>query len=200
MYIVQGDIDEMNFHIVESEIKGVYRISPLHVEDCRGSFTKFFSKEVYELVDINFSPMELISVASKRNVIRGIHFQITKGQPKILSCVQGKVWSVVVDLNIDSETFGKWINVDINDGKVVVIPSHCAYGSLTIEDSVILSLCGEKYYKEYDSGIMWNDPDIGINWPLELIDEPVLSEKDKNLYSLGEYVEAMKYTFEKKEK
>lgn len=178
-----------NFDIRECEIEGVYSIMPFYVEDDRGSLNKFFSKELFGNNGIDFKPVEAMDILSRRNVIRGLHFQRVVGQPKLLRCVSGKVWCAVVDINPERKTFGRWISVDINGGNGILIPGDCAFGSLALEDSIISSICGERYCAEYDCGIRWDDPDIGVSWPLELIDHLELSEKDSNLSSFKMYKE-----------
>jgi len=100
----------------------------------------------------------------------------------------------VVDLRKDSPSFKKWLAFDLTgeNRQEVLIPAGCAHGYLVLEDSIVSYKCGEKFYGEYDDGIMWNDPDIGVQWPLELIggeEKLILADKDKNLQTFAQLME-----------
>ena len=128
-------------------------------------------------------------------MIRALHFQRTKQQPKLVRCIWGHVWDVVVDLRKDSPTFQKWLSFHLTgeNHKEILVPAGCAHGYLVLEPSVVAYKCSEKFYGEYDDGIIWNDPDIGVAWPLNDaggMDQVILAEKDKNLQSFGEFMEA----------
>ena len=122
-----------------------------------------------------------------------MHFQRIKQQPKLVRCVWGHVWDVVVDLRKDSPTFKKWLSFDLTrrNQKEVLVPAECAHGYLVLEDSIVSYKCGEKFYGEYDDGILWDDLDIGVEWPLELVGgrkKVILADKDKNLQSFQEFI------------
>lgn len=120
-------------------------------------------------------------------MLRGLHFQSYKGQDKLLECIQGLVWAVVVDVDKNSKTFGKWIEVDIHGGHAIYVPHRCAFGALTIEDSVVVCMCGEKYNPQYSSGIKWNDPYLNIKWPITNFEDLIISEKNQQLQSFIDY-------------
>lgn len=176
----------------EMEIKGVFEITPFSAEDERGGACKEFSREEFFQNGIDFWPHESMTIASRKNVLRGLHFQRTKPQDKLVRCMDGHVWAVVVDLRMGSKTFGKWLNVNINEGTEAYIPKGCGFGTLALCDSTMLCLFGERYYHEYDSGIAWDDKELGIQWPIEHVDgELILSKKDCSLGSFSEYRKIM---------
>lgn len=178
----------------ETEIKGLFEISPFNADDVRGSFTKDYSKEVFEANGITHDLAEVFYTTSHKGVIRALHFQRVHQQPKLVRCIWGHVWDVVVDLRKDSPTFKKWLAFDLIGEKhnEILVPAGCAHGYLVLEDSIVSYKCGEKFYGEYDDGVMWNDPDLGVAWPLEKIggiEKLILADKDKNLQSFAEYME-----------
>ena len=186
-------IQKFEFH--ETEIPGLAEITPFNADDIRGCFTKDYSREVFEANGITHDLAEVFYTTSYKGVIRALHFQREKQQPKLVRCIWGHVWDVVVDLRKDSPTFKKWLAFDLTgeNHKEVLIPSGCAHGYLVLEQSVVSYKCAEKFYGEYDDGILWNDPDIGVTWPLELVggeEHAILSDKDVNLQSFAQFMTA----------
>lgn len=184
-----------NWKFRETEIAGLIEVLPFNADDIRGCFTKDYSKEVFEANGIRHDLAEVFYTTSHKGVIRALHFQRVMQQPKLVRCIWGHVWDVVVDLRKDSPTFKKWKAFDLvgEEHNEILVPSGCAHGYLVLEDSVVSYKCGEKFYGEYDGGILWNDPDIGIPWPLERIggeEKLILAEKDKNLQSYRQFMEA----------
>lgn len=182
-------IQRFEFH--ETEIKGLFEITPFNADDVRGCFTKDYSREVFEANGIRHDLAEVFYTTSHKGVIRALHFQRVKQQPKLVRCIWGHVWDVVVDLRKDSPTFKKYLAFDLIGEKhnEILVPAGCAHGYLVLEDSIVSYKCGEKFYGEYDDGIMWNDPDIGVKWPLELIggeEKLIIAEKDMHLQSFAE--------------
>ena len=122
-----------------------------------------------------------------------MHFQLHKPQAKLVSCIQGRIYDVVVDLRKDSDTFKKWLAVDLSsvNHRSLFIPKGCAHGFMALENNSIMSYkCQGEYFKEYDTGILWNDPDIDISWPLNKFDKIILNEKDKNAMSLQYFIDS----------
>ena len=178
------------FNFEKTEIDGLIKVTPFNAEDVRGKFTKDYSKEVFEANGISHNLAEVFYTTSHKGVIRALHFQRVKQQPKLVRCICGHVWDVVVDLRKDSPTFKKWLSFDLTgeNNVEVLVPAGCAHGYLVLEHSVVSYKCAEKFYGEYDDGIMWNDPDIGVEWPLDKIggeQNLILAEKDKNLQSFA---------------
>lgn len=182
------------FEFYETEIPGLIEVTPFNADDVRGCFTKDYSKEVFEANGIKHDLAEVFYTTSYKGVIRALHFQRVKQQPKLVRCIHGHVWDVVVDLRKDSPSFKKWLSFDLigEKHKEILVPAGCAHGYLVLEDSVVSCKCGEKFYGEYDDGIRWNDPDIGVQWPLELIggeEKLILADKDKSLQSFAQLME-----------
>ena len=183
-----------SFSFEETEIKGLYLIKVFNAEDCRGNFTKDYSKEVFETNNISHDLSEVFYTTSHKGVIRALHFQRVKQQPKLVRCISGHIWDVVVDLRKDSPTFKKWLAFDLC-GDVfseILVPAGCAHGYLVLEKSIVSYKCSEKFYGEYDDGIIWNDLDLNISWPIDFIgglNKPILSDKDQNLPSFKEFME-----------
>ncbi len=180
------------FEFKETEIEGLFEIQPFCADDVRGYFLKDYSKEVFEQNGIKHDLQEVFYTNSYKGVIRAIHFQREKQQPKLVRCVFGRVYDVVVDLRKDSRTFKKWMGFELSEAnkKELLIPAGCGHGYLVLENSIVSYKCSEKFYGEFDDGIMWNDPDIGVKWPLELVNQQIiLAEKDKNLQSFQEFMD-----------
>ncbi len=182
------------FEFKETEIVGLIEVTPFNADDIRGCFTKDYSKEVFEANGINHDLMEVFYTTSYKGVIRALHFQREKQQAKLVRCIHGHVFDVVVDLRPDSPSFKKWLGFDLtgDNRKELLIPGGCAHGYLVLEASIVSYKCGENFYGEFDDGIMWNDPDIGVEWPLEKIggiDKLIIAEKDMNLQSFAEFIE-----------
>ncbi len=184
----------VEYKFSELPLKGAYLIECTSYKDRRGKFAKFFERNMYETAGIRFQVNETFISISKINVIRGLHFQIKCPQAKLVSVCTGKVWDVIVDLRLDSPTYSKWVGIEMSsaDYKSIFIPKGFAHGFLALEeDTVMLYQCDGVYNKESDSGIIFNDPDIGIKWPLEE-QMSIHSERDLSLMSLKQYEELMK--------
>ncbi len=170
-------------------IPEVVLVKPKVFPDDRGCFMETFKASDFEkqglpsrFVQDNFS-------VSKKGVIRGLHYQAEPyAQGKLVSVVRGGVWDIAVDIRRDSPTFLQWVSAELDDGNhaMLYIPPGFAHGFLAITDDVrLLYKCTKEYNPEADRGIRWNDPDIGIPWP---VDDPVLSQKDRELPFLREAV------------
>lgn len=181
------------FEFRDTEIEGLIHIKPFFADDVRGYFIKDYSKEEFKKNGINYDLKEVFYTNSHKGVIRALHFQRVEEQPKLVRCVFGKVFDVVVDLRRDSKTFKKWLGFYLSEEnrEQLLIPEGCAHGYLVLEKSIVSYKCSEKFYGEYDDGIMWNDKDINVQWPLEEvggIDNIILADKDKNLQSFEEFI------------
>lgn len=174
----------------ETPLKGAYIIENFSVGDARGRFTKLFEKEIYHNGGIDFSLNETFCSISSKNVIRGLHFQHHNPQAKLVSVIQGRVWDVIVDLRLNSETFGQWTYCELSaeNHNAFYVPKGFAHGFLALEDnSIMLYQCDGAYDKESDSGIRYDDKDINIQWPINL-EETIHSERDLGLMGLKEYI------------
>ena len=170
------------------EFDSAYEIFPLLVEDDRGYVIKDYHEETMKKNGIELPLKEVFYTKSKKGVIRAIHFQLVKPQAKLVRCVRGKIFDVIVDLRVNSLTYKKWKGFLLDENsQELYIPHGFGHGYLVLEDSIVSYKCDENFYGEYDSGICWNDPDIDIKWPLEQVDNIILSDKDKSLQTLKEY-------------
>lgn len=181
------------FEFQELPLKGAYKILPFYATDNRGGFVKDYNEEVFREHGIEHELKEVFYTISKKGVIRAIHFQLVRQQAKLVRCISGHVYDVIVDLRPDSPTFGKWCGFDLtgNNQVELYIPEFFGHGYLVLEDSVVSYKCGEVFYAEGDSGIMYNDADINIKWPFEKIggeNNLIISDKDKSLMSFKDYL------------
>lgn len=182
------------FDFKETKIKGLYEITSFNADDIRGCFTKDYSKEIFEQNGINHELAEVFYTTSYKGVIRALHFQREHQQAKLVRCIHGYVYDVVVDLRPNSSTFKKWLGFDLIGEKhnEILVPGGCAHGYLVLEDSIVSYKCNEKFYGEYDDGILWNDFDIGVDWHLDRIGGEknlIVADKDKNLQTFKEFMD-----------
>ncbi len=182
------------FEFKETEIPGLIEVTPFNAEDSRGCFTKDYSKEVFEANGIKHDLAEVFYTTSHKGVIRALHFQREKQQPKLVRCISGHVWDVVVDLRVDSPTFKRWLAFDLVGARhnEILVPAGCAHGYLVLEDSIVSYKCAEKFYGEFDDGIIWNDADLAVEWPLDLVGGGgalILSEKDLALQTFRQFMD-----------
>ena len=185
------------FEFRELELKDAYAIQPFFASDHRGGLIKDYNVDTFRANGISHDLKEVFYTISKRGVIRATHFQLIKQQPKLVRCVSGHVYDVIVDLRPDSAPYGKWLGFHLTGENMLslLVPAGFGHGYLVIEDSVVSYKCAEVFFGEGDSGIMYNDSNIGIDWPMELIggtDNLIISEKDLNLMSFKEYTQKMR--------
>ena len=171
--------------VTESGIKGVFIIEPDVYEDDRGFFMETFHNERYrKLLGINLDFVQDSISRSSKNVLRGMHFQKNYPQGKIVSASRGEILDVIVDLRKDSPTYGTWESFRLSEkNKLQVwIPPGFAHGFLVVSDSADIDYkCTEYYHPEDELCLMWNDPEVAIDWT---INDPILTEKDKKGLSL----------------
>lgn len=180
------------FEFEELDLKGAYLIKPFYATDERGGLIKDYNIDMFKAHGINHELKEVFYTISKRGVIRATHFQLIKQQPKLVRCISGHIYDVIVDLRPDSLTFGHWRGFHLTGENTnsLYVPEYFGHGYLVLEDSVVSYKAGEVFYGEGDSGIAYNDPNIGIEWPMEQIggeENLIISEKDKQLMSFEEY-------------
>ena len=146
------------------DMKGAYEITPFYATDERGGFIKDYNIDAFKQNGIDHELKEVFYTISKKGVIRAMHFQLVKQQAKLVRCISGHVYDVIIDLRPDSPTFGKWQGFDLTgeNQKALYIPQYFGHGYLVLEDSVVSYKCGEVFYGEGDAGIMYNDPDMAI--------------------------------------
>ena len=180
------------FQFEESELKGAFIIQPFYAEDERGAFLKDYNVDEFRKQVIVHELKEVFYTISHRGVIRALHFQLVHQQAKLVRCIRGKIYDVIVDLRRESGTFGQWRGYELSEEnrRELYVPQYFAHGYLVLDEAVVSYQCGEVFYGEGDSGILYNDPDIGIVWPFERIggeENLIISKKDKKLMSFKEY-------------
>ena len=169
--------------VKETPLKDCYIIEPTLFEDNRGYFyEKFNEKKFEELTGMNGHFGQDNISKSSYGVLRGLHLQKgKKAQAKLVSCLEGKVWDIAVDLREDSPTFGKWFGVELTDENKLqfYIPRGFAHGFVVLSETAVFSYkCDNFYCKEAEGGVIWNDENLQIDWKIP-ISEVILSEKDK---------------------
>lgn len=157
--------------------------SPPHRDD-RGFFVEIFREDLYRQAGINHPFVQDGHSRSHRGVIRGLHFQRAFPQAKLVHVVRGRVFDVVVDVRPGSPTFGRWFADELTDseGRRIYIPPGYAHGFQALSETAdVVYKCSQFYRPEDEGGVRWDDPHIGITWPLP---DPLLSEKDHKLGTL----------------
>lgn len=180
----------MPFEFEVGEIQNLIQISPLFIPDQRGYLAKYFEKEIFSAHGIHFELTEALESKSCQNTLRGLHFQRRHSQDKLVRVLFGEVYDVAVDLRPDSPTFGKWqgFRLSAENRNMLYIPKQFAHGFLVLSQEAVLHyLCGDCYDPESESGILWNDPELGIDWPLEAGAKPLLSPRDQGFPTFAEY-------------
>lgn len=185
------------FKRVETGINDLIIIEPTVFGDNRGFFMESYSKKDFSEIGMDVEFVQDNHSKSKKGVLRGLHFQTQHVQGKLVRVTAGAVLDVAVDLRKDSSTFGKHYLVELNayNKKMFYIPPGFAHGFLTLEDNTEFQYkCTDYYAPEFDSGVLWNDSDIGINWNFEKYglsaEEILLSAKDKKQQTLQEFIES----------
>ena len=161
--------------IIKTKIEDLLILKSQIFTDKRGALRETYRKDI---LNYNF-PFDIVT-SSKKNVIRGLHFQSKFSQAKLITVTHGKILDVVVDLRKKSKTFGKHFSIEIGqmDDFSLYIPEDFAHGFLCLSKSCVVNYKLSNYRKpEYEKTLQWNDPDININWP---INKPIMSNKDKN--------------------
>lgn len=171
-----------NFKFTETKINGVYIIEPKVFGDNRGYFMETYNKEHFAEAGLTMNFVQDNESSSSKGVLRGLHFQTKHTQGKLVRVTKGEVFDVAVDLRKGSPTYGQWEGVVLSaeNKKQFYIPEGFAHGFLVLSDHAIFNYkCTDFYCPEGEGGVLWNDPYIGIEWPLDGIDNIILSEKDK---------------------
>lgn len=182
---------------VETKLKDAYILEPSVHGDHRGYFMESYNKAKFEALGLHFDLIQdNHSLSSEVGILRGLHFQINpKAQTKIVRVLTGAIYDVAVDLRYGSPTFGEWIGVHLTEEnkRQLVVPKGFAHGfCTTAPHTQVLYKVDEYYSPEHDSGILWNDPDLGIDWP---VSDPILSEKDRAQPSFKQFADRLDYLY-----
>ena len=171
---------------LKTNFENLYLIKLETNSDIRGNFSRLFCEKIYSSFNIDFK-IKQVSFATniKKHTLRGIHFQ---GHPmqeqKLLHCLRGEIWDVVVDIRKNSKTFGKWQSFHLDKNNCLFIPRGFAHGYITLTNKVeIIYFMDEFYDAKASTGLIWNDKEVNISWPYQ---PKVISKNDQNLFKLNE--------------
>ena len=176
-----------NFTFHETKIKGVYVIDVKTYGDHRGYFMETYKQADFEEAGLRYQFVQDNQSSSRKGVLRGLHFQKTHPQAKLVRVIKGEVFDVAVDLRKGSETYGQWVGALLSEEnhRQFMIPRGFAHGFAVVSDYAEFAYkCDEVYHPEDEGGLIWNDPDIAIAWPD--VGEIILSDKDRILPTLAE--------------
>ncbi len=176
-----------NFKFIDTKIDGVFIIEQKKFGDDRGYFMETYHYPSFKAAGIGKRFVQDNQSKSKRGVLRGLHFQTDNVQGKLVRVLKGEVFDVAVDLRKGSPTYGQWEGAILSesDNRQFYVPEGFAHGFLVLSDDAEFAYkCTDIYNPSAEGGIAWDDPEIGIEWPLEGIEEVLLSEKDRKLKKL----------------
>ena len=168
--------------VTPCDIEGLYVIEPTVFKDERGYFVETYNQKDMEEAGLTMQFVQDNQSCSTKGVLRGLHFQKQFPQGKLVRVVRGKVFDVAVDLRSDSKTYGKWFGVELSaeNMKQFYIPEGFAHGFLVLSDEAEFCYkCTDFYHPGDEGGLAWNDPEIGVEWPLEEGVDLIISEKDQ---------------------
>jgi dTDP-4-dehydrorhamnose 3,5-epimerase len=179
--------------VLPTELEGTVLLEPTVHADARGFFLETFRRDVWAEhgVDIDFAQHN--HSRSTRGTLRGLHFQTEPGQAKLVRCARGRIFDVAVDLRRDSSTYGRWEGQLLDDEahRQLYIPVGFAHGFLVLSDVAdVAYLCSSAYDPATEAGIAWDDPEVGVEWP---ISDPLVSERDRGAPTLAEVAETLPF-------
>jgi dTDP-4-dehydrorhamnose 3,5-epimerase len=176
----------MGIKMTETKISECFLLSKTPFKDIRGDFTKTYDAKLLKNAGLDFSIAEVFYSNSNKNVLRGLHFQAPPADhTKLVTCLNGHIMDVVVDLRMDSPTFQKAIGIELIglDGQSLLIPKGCAHGLYTFSDNSLVSYLVETGHSPaHDSGVLWSS--IDFNWPCK---NPIISDRDSKMPSIQDY-------------
>lgn len=174
-----GEVALEPLAILTTEFPGLVVIEARVFEDARGFFMETYQRERFALAGLPTSFVQDNHSLSRRNVIRGLHYQIERPQGKLVRAIRGTVFDVAVDLRGSSPTFGRWFGIELSESnrKQVYIPPGFAHGFCAVSDEAeVIYRCTDVYHPAGERTIVWNDPQLAIRWPVV---DPILAEKDR---------------------
>ncbi|MEA3041359.1 MAG: dTDP-4-dehydrorhamnose 3,5-epimerase [Sphingomonadales bacterium] len=167
-------------NVVDTALPGVKLIEPRVFGDDRGFFLESWNAQIFAEAGIDANFVQDNHSRSARGVLRGLHYQMVRPQGKLVRVAAGRAFDVAVDIRRSSPHFGRWVGYELSaeNKRMLWVPGGHAHGFLALEDGTdFLYKCTDYYAPEHDRSIRWNDPAIGIEWPLDAL-EPLLSGKD----------------------
>lgn len=177
----------MNF--IETPLKGVYIVEPKVFGDARGFFQETWNEQVFRNAGFDITFVQDNHSRSRRGILRGMHYQMEKTQGKLVRVTSGEVFDVAVDMRRDSPSFGQWFGATLSgdNHKMMWVPPGFAHGFYVLSEYAdFLYKCTDFYHPASEQSLAWDDPTVGIQWPLDAGGEPSLSEKDANGFSWDE--------------
>lgn len=176
----------MNF--VAGGLPGLVVVEPRVFRDDRGFFFEPYHAPRYKAAGIDVDFVQDNHSLSTKGVLRGLHFQKSPGQAKLIRCARGRIWDVAVDLRPDSATFRKWWGLELDSElhRQLFIPVGFAHGFCVLSDEAeVMYKCSSVYDPATEAGVSWDDPEIGVRWPIQ---DPIVSERDRKAQSLRAYL------------
>jgi dTDP-4-dehydrorhamnose 3,5-epimerase len=184
----------MSLLVEKTAIEDLLIVKPQVFRDTRGFFTESYNRERFHNAGITTEFVQDNHSKSSKGTLRGLHFQTTPGQVKMLRCTRGRIWDVAVDIRPASATFGQHVAVELtpDDCAMFYIPIGFAHGFLVLEDETEVQYkCSNVYNPDTEAGLAWDDADLNIPWPLERVGgAPLLSERDKSNPSFKDFLSA----------
>ena len=176
----------MRLDVQKTDIPGVLIFSPKVYNDDRGFFMETYNKELYKDAGLGCHFVQDNYSHSTKGTLRGLHYQLPHTQGKLISVIWGEIFDVAVDIRKGSPTFGKWVGLSLSDKnrKQLFVPEGLAHGFCVISEKAdVMYKCTDTYAPEADKGVLWSDPEIGIEWPIE---SSIISAKDEKLPLLSQ--------------
>ena len=183
--------------LLETRIDGVALIAPKVLGDERGFFVETFRRSIFEELGIRGEFVQDNQSRSKRGIVRGMHFQVNRGAAKLVRCGRGAIYDVVVDLRRGSPTFGEWEGFELTDENqhMVYVPAGFGHGFCTLSDLADVMYKQDAYYNDAtERGIKYDDPDVGIDWPLP-VEELQPSARDASAPLLSEIADELPFVY-----
>jgi dTDP-4-dehydrorhamnose 3,5-epimerase len=177
--------------LLPTKLAGVFLLEPEVHGDARGFMVETYRRDSWAELGIEVEFVQHNHSRSLQGTLRGLHFQTTPGQAKLVRCPRGKIFDVAVDLRRSSPTYGQWEGYELDDEahRQLFVPAGFGHGFAVLSEIAdVTYLLSSVYDPATESGIAWNDPDIGVEWPLE---DPLLSERDRQAPMLAEVAETL---------
>jgi dTDP-4-dehydrorhamnose 3,5-epimerase len=171
---------------LETRLDGLVLLEPVVHGDERGFLVETFSERDWREIGVDCEFVQDNHSRSRGGILRGLHFQTSPGQAKLVRCLRGRVWDVAVDLRRDSPTFGQWEGHELDDRahRQLLVPIGFGHGFCVLSETADVDYQLSSYYDpDTESGIAWDDPDVGVKWP---VSEPLLSERDTSAPKLAD--------------
>ena len=186
----------MKIYVVPTKLAGIVVIETEFFRDDRGFFIENYHKQRFREHGLDYEFVQDNHSRSARKVLRGMHYQdMTAPMGKLVRCAGGRIFDVAVDLRVGSLTFGQWFGIELSpeNMKQLMVPPGFGHGFVTLSDfAEVHYKCTGSYVPASEGTLAWNDPDVGIDWPIR---DPILSKRDSNAMSLKDYLRRPAFTY-----